>query len=88
MEEPKINPYAVLAIGVISVSTSAIFVKYSSAPSGVIAFYRLLFSVLLMLPVFLIKHVGELRRLRKKTGCIPSLPEYFWPFILFYGLSR
>ncbi len=52
MEESKINPYAVLAVGVISVSASAIFVKLNSAPSGVIAFYRLFFSVLFMLPIF------------------------------------
>ncbi|ETI65911.1 DMT family transporter [Neobacillus vireti] len=66
MEESKINPYFVLAVGVISVSTSAIFVKLSSAPSGVIAFYRLLFSVLLMLPIFLTKYVSEFRHITKK----------------------
>ncbi|WP_066313940.1 DMT family transporter [Bacillus sp. FJAT-29814] len=80
MEEPKINPYAVLAIGVISVSTSAIFVKYSSAPSGVIAFYRLLFSVLLMLPVFLIKHVGELRKITKKDWLYSIIAGVFLAF--------
>ena len=50
---PKVNPYVALAIGVASVSFSAILVKLATAPSGVIAFYRLLFTVLLMLPVFL-----------------------------------
>lgn len=62
---PKVNPYLALAIGVISVSTSAILVKVSSAPSGVIAFYRLLFSVLIMLPVFLLKYVTELRNITR-----------------------
>jgi hypothetical protein len=52
MEEPKVNPYAVLALGVLSVSASAIFVKLCSAPSGVIAFYRLFFTVVFMLPIF------------------------------------
>ncbi|MEH7108788.1 DMT family transporter [Bacillus sp. JJ1764] len=67
MEEPKINPYAVLAIGVLSVSASAIFVKLCSAPSGTIAFYRLFFSVILMLPLFLTKkHIAELRLITKK----------------------
>ncbi|PLR79482.1 EamA family transporter [Bacillus canaveralius] len=65
MNEPRINPYLALAIGVISVSTSAILVKVSSAPAGVIAFYRLLFSVLLMLPFFLLRYVSELRLIRK-----------------------
>ncbi|MFJ5713977.1 DMT family transporter [Neobacillus sp. NPDC093127] len=66
MEESKINPYAVLAVGVISVSASAIFVKLSSAPSGVIAFYRLFFSVLFMLPFFLTKYVSEFRHITRK----------------------
>lgn len=66
MEEPKVNPYAVLALGVLSVSASAIFVKLCSAPSGVIAFYRLFFTVLFMLPIFLKKqHIRELGSIRK-----------------------
>lgn len=52
MKTPKINPYFALIVGVIAVSTSAILVKLSSADSGVIAFYRLFFTVLLMLPFF------------------------------------
>lgn len=67
MEEPKINPYAALVVGVISVSASAIFVKLCSSPSGVIAFYRLLFSVIFMLPIFLSKkYISELRLITKK----------------------
>ncbi len=66
MEGPKINPYAAVVIGVISVSASAIFVKLCSAPSGVIAFYRLFFSVLFMTPIFLNKHIRELRFMTKK----------------------
>lgn len=62
----QINPYLILAVGVISVSTSAIFVKVSSASAGVIAFYRLLFTVLLMLPIFIVKYVEELKL--KKIG--------------------
>ncbi|MEH7331318.1 DMT family transporter [Neobacillus drentensis] len=73
MEEPKINPYAVLAIGVLSVSASAIFVKLSTAPSGVIAFYRLFFSVLFMLPIFLTKHVSELRLITKKDWLFSAI---------------
>ena len=67
MEEPKINPYTALIVGVISVSASAIFVKLCTSPSGVIAFYRLFFTVLFMLPVILTKqHVSELRQITKK----------------------
>lgn len=64
--KPIINPYAALAIGVITVSASAIFVKFSASPSSVIAFYRLFFSVLFMLPLFLAKFTPELRKVTKK----------------------
>lgn len=75
MSDAKINPYLVLAIGVISVSTSAILVKVSTAPSGVIAFYRLFFSVLMMLPIFLLKYVPELKLITKRD----------WIFSIFAG---
>ncbi|WP_026694677.1 DMT family transporter [Peribacillus kribbensis] len=75
MQEPKINPYFVMAIGVISVSASAIFVKFSSAPSGVIAFYRMFFSALLTLPVFLMKHSREIQQITKRD----------WMFVLLSG---
>lgn len=76
MKEPKINPYAALAVGVISVSASAIFVKLCSAPSGVIAFYRLFFSVLFMLPVFLTKYAPEIKLITKRD----------WMFSLVAGI--
>lgn len=66
MEKQKINPYAAVVVGVISVSASAIFVKLCSAPSGVIAFYRLLFTVLFMLPVFLKKYLPEVLKITRK----------------------
>src|SRR4051812_35351056 len=64
--KPPINPYAALILGVISVSASAIFVKLSHSSAGVIAFYRLFFSVLFMLPFFLMRSVGELRGITKR----------------------
>lgn len=78
--EPKVNPYLVLAIGVISVSTSAILVKVSSAPSGVIAFYRLFFSVLIMLPIFLLKYVTELRNITGRDWIFSVVAGVFLAF--------
>ena len=46
--------YGFLGLGVLFLSTSAIFVKLAEAPSGIIAFYRLLFTLLFMLPVLLL----------------------------------
>ncbi|RSD24837.1 DMT family transporter [Mesobacillus subterraneus] len=80
MEAPKVNPYLAVAIGVVAVSTSAILVKVSSAPAGVIAFYRLFFSVLIMLPVFLIKYVPELRLITKRDWVFTGIAGIFLAF--------
>uniref|UniRef100_UPI000B10A562 DMT family transporter n=1 Tax=Clostridium sp. NkU-1 TaxID=1095009 RepID=UPI000B10A562 len=45
------HPMVMIVIGVIGISLSAIFVKYSDAPSVVTAAYRLLWTVGLMTPV-------------------------------------
>ncbi|KAB7706934.1 EamA family transporter [Bacillus aerolatus] len=80
MDSPKINPYAVLLIGVLSVSTSAIFVKLSSADAGIIAFYRLLFTVLLMAPLFLFKYVGELKAVSRRDWIFSLIAGIFLAF--------
>lgn len=80
MMGPKLNPYLALLIGVIAVSASAIFVKFSQAPSGVIAFYRLFFSVLFMVPVFLLKYVKELRLITKRDWIFACLAGIFLAF--------
>src|ERR1700748_946549 len=80
MESPKVNPYIVLFIAVISLSTSAILVRVSSAPSGVIAFYRLFFTVILMLPIFLYKYVSELRLILKRDWILSIVAGVFLAF--------
>jgi len=47
------HPMIMIVVGVIGISLSSIFVKYSSAPSSVTAAYRLLWTVLLMTPAAL-----------------------------------
>lgn len=56
-----------LILGVLALSTSAIFVKLSSAPAPITAFYRMFFSFLLLLP-FLLLIPNALADLRKVTG--------------------
>ncbi|MCA1057179.1 DMT family transporter [Rossellomorea aquimaris] len=80
MTDTKVNPYLLLAIGVISVSTSAILVKVSSAPSGVLAFYRLLFTVLLMSPVFFLTYVKELKVITLKDWAYSIIAGVFLAF--------
>lgn len=80
MKQPKINPYFVIAIGVVSVSSSAIFVKLATAESAIIAFYRLMFSVLLMLPLFLMKYRMELTKVKKMDWMLASAAGIFLAF--------
>ncbi|WP_438312115.1 DMT family transporter [Sporosarcina sp. FA9] len=80
MEQPKIHPYIPIIIGVISVALSAIFVKLATADAGVIAFYRMLFSILIMLPFFLIKYRKEVFLLSKRDWIFSSIAGVFLAF--------
>ncbi|MER2047733.1 MAG: DMT family transporter, partial [Solibacillus sp.] len=80
MEKPPIHPYIPIIIGVISVSLSAIFVKLSSADAGVIAFYRMLFSIMIMLPWFLMKYKNEIKVLSKRDWIFSSIAGVFLSF--------
>jgi len=80
MEKPKINPYIPIFIGVISVSLSAIFVKLANAEAGIIAFYRMLFSVLIMAPLFFLKYTKELQQLSSRDWLFSSIAGIFLAF--------
>lgn len=87
MRLPPFNPYIAVVIGVISLSTSAIFVKLASgAPAAIIAYYRLLFAALMMLPVILIKHRHEFKLISKKDWLFTILAGIFLAvhFILWF----
>lgn len=73
MERPVVHPYIPIIIGVISVALSAIFVKLVSADAGVIAFYRMFFSVVIMLPLFLLKYRNEIKVFQKKDWIYSSV---------------
>ncbi|WP_175614999.1 DMT family transporter [Piscibacillus halophilus] len=66
MEQKQITPYIAVTIGVLAVSTSAIFVRLADAPSSIVALYRLLFAVLLMVPIVLIKFRQELTEITSR----------------------
>lgn len=65
-------PLAALTVAIIAVSTSAILVRYSSAPSLVIAFYRVLFTTLLLIPFALTRHRDAFGRLSGQDWIITS----------------
>lgn len=73
------HPMTMIVIGIIGISLSAIFVKYSYAPSSVTAAYRLLWTVLLMTPVVLGKksYLAELRQTDRKTVCLCAVSGIF-----------
>jgi len=84
---PPFNPYISLVIGVIAVSTSAIFVKLASdAPAGIIAFYRLFLSVIMMLPIILLKYKDELKSVSRKDWLLATFSGVFLAlhFILWF----
>lgn len=53
--QKPILPYLALAVGVIALSLSAMFVRWAQAPGPVTGFYRLLFSTLLLTPLFILR---------------------------------
>ena len=79
-ETPAVNPYLVIAFGVFSVSTSAVLVKLAEAPAGVIAFYRLFFSVLLMLPVILTRNLKDIGGFSLKDLFLSAVSGIFLAF--------
>ncbi len=71
MTAPRINPHIIIAIGVLGTSFAAIFVRWSSSVllyPILLAFYRLFFSVLILVPIFLyMRGWRQLRTLRIKN---------------------
>src|SRR5690625_3556593 len=84
---PPFNPYFAVVIGVVAVSTSAIFVKLAAgAPAGIIAFYRLFFAVLMMAPVIFINYKTELKSVTRRDWILTILSGIFLAlhFILWF----
>ena len=73
------HPMIMIVVGVIGISLSSIFVKYSAAPSAVTAAWRLLWTVVLMTPVAIGKRTvrEEFRQLDRKTVLLSFLSGLF-----------
>ncbi|GGD27265.1 DMT family transporter [Pontibacillus salipaludis] len=81
MNKPPFNPYIAIVIGVLSVSTAAVFVKLAAtAPASIIAQYRLLFAVLLMAPFVLTKHRKEFKSITKRDWILSIAAGVFLAF--------
>ena len=87
------HPMIMIIIGVIGISLSAIFVRFSQAPSAVTATFRLLWTVLLMTPVVLGKKEirQEFARAEKKTvllSILSGISLAFHFFLWFESLAH
>lgn len=80
MEKPPVYPYIPIVIGMISISFSAIFVKLAQAESGAIAFYRMLFTVLILLPAFIKNRLHELKLLYQRDWLFSTVAGIFLAF--------
>ncbi|WKB36961.1 hypothetical protein QS257_09220 [Terrilactibacillus sp. S3-3] len=69
--------YLLLCVGVISVSFSAIFIKWSSAPASIIGMYRMLLTV----PVLLLLGMG-----RSVIKVKAALNRKDWGLLFFSGI--
>ncbi|MBQ4158950.1 MAG: DMT family transporter [Clostridia bacterium] len=81
------HPIIMIVIGIIGISLSSIFVKYSEAPSAVTAAYRLIITVILLTPAALGRKEtrNEILSMTKKTlllsalsGFMLALHFYLW----------
>jgi len=72
-----IQQYVVLAIGVVSVSFAAIFIRLAEAPPLVIATYRLCLASLILGPIAWTRSRDELRRLSRREILMALLSGAF-----------
>lgn len=76
------HPIIMIVVGLMGISLSSIFVKYSAAPSAVTAAYRLLWTILLMSPVTFGKREirQELFRVDRRNLFLSCLSGVFLAF--------
>lgn len=71
-----IAPYVGLAVSICAISTGAILVRVSSAPSAVAAMYRVLFTTVPLLPVALLRYRQQFRAMDRRDllfACLSGL---------------
>lgn len=82
------HPMIMIAVGILGISLSSVFVKYSQAPSAVTAAFRLLWTVLLLGPVVIGRKASreELGQINRKNGFLSALSGLFLAihFILWF----
>ena len=79
MIQNRFLPYIALAIGIIALSLSAMFVRWSEAPGPIVGFYRLLLSTIFLTPFFL-RQQKQLEPIDKKYLFFPLFAGIFTAF--------
>ena len=76
------HPLPIVITGVIGVSLSAIFVRYSQAPALITAAYRLIWTVLIMTPAVLAnkKVIGEIKNMKGRALLLCAASGIFLAF--------
>ena len=80
-QNKALTAYIALSVGIISLSFSAMFVRWAHAPGPITAFYRLFFSIFLLLPFFL-PRLRTNRSIRSQAIIFPLLAGVFTAFDL------
>ena len=65
-DTPRVPPVVGLGVAVLGISTGAVLVRLSEAPSSVAAFYRVLFTTLPLLPVAVWRYREQFRRIGRR----------------------
>ncbi len=79
MTQNRLLPYIALAVGIIALSLSAMFVRWADAPGPMTGFYRLLISTLLLTPFFF-RQQKHLPRIDRKFLYFPLAAGLFTAF--------
>lgn len=74
----RANPKLILFLGVLGISISAILVRMSNAPSLVLATYRMMWTVFILVPFSLKKALPEIKCIQKKDAAIAILAGIFF----------
>jgi drug/metabolite transporter (DMT)-like permease len=71
--ERAVPPLAWLVVAILAVSTSAILIRWSEAPPQVAAFYRVMFTILLLAPLTMARHPRTFDSFTRRDGVIATL---------------
>lgn len=72
-DEASYSPFLGLSVAIVAISTGAIFVRFSEAPSAVAAFYRVLFTTLPLIPVAFYRYRSEFAEIERRDLLFATL---------------